>query len=435
VAQAMQDADDAAAGLRDKITELNANFVITEGIIEGNNALLAETAVHLSETERSVLSMVPGFESLSGQASAFAAWLAEAWGNADGVASTDMASGVAAAGEEARGLAGWLAAAYDRALAIAKQAADANARLAAMKFEFSPGGQALMKYGARGSTRGDRPIQDGRGFVLENGRFIDPAATGGGRRGGSGGGGRSRESDIDREALQFIESMMTAEEKRAAKLREITELRSQLVAKYGQEHEMVQRVDEAIERMNANMEQAKNVQEQFWDTMSDAIASSIEDWKGWGNFVRSVLSSFVRQHGEDFFIALFSPGKQSGNGKLGSFFGDLLTGQLHSGGGKGDRQARSVPAMAFMGAPRFHKGLMGLKSDEFTAILQDGETVLPRGVGLGGDRVTVVNNNDFRGVDASSRAYVEGKLKQLEQSIPARAVAAVQTAKRQRVMK
>jgi hypothetical protein len=57
------------------------------------------------------------------------------------------------------------------------------------------------------------------------------------------------------------------------------------------------------------------------------------------------------------------------------------------------------------------------------------------GVGLGGDRVTVVNNNDFRGVDASSRAYVEAKLKQLEQSIPAKAVAAFQSARRQRVIR
>lgn len=46
---------------------------------------------------------------------------------------------------------------------------------------------------------------------------------------------------------------------------------------------------------------------------------------------------------------------------------------------------RAVPSHLFAGAPRLHNGLM---ADEFPAILQKGETVLPKNTGLGGVNVT-----------------------------------------------
>jgi hypothetical protein len=50
---------------------------------------------------------------------------------------------------------------------------------------------------------------------------------------------------------------------------------------------------------------------------------------------------------------------------------------------------RLVPAGAFAGAPRLHNGL---RPDEFPAILQRGETVLPRDAGTGGaTSVKIVN--------------------------------------------
>lgn len=486
VSQIMADADAAAAPLRDKIIELEAALFDAGERIRENNVLLldsastaadlrdglsgaAEEQVRLTEEaateyakllrskqdEAALAQLIRQFGEESrvvAEARAFAERLAyeellkskeitgpfaeelmAAYDAAAALADTDMASGVAAAGAEAKSLAEWLEAALGRAAAIARQAAAAQQQLDQMRFEFSPGGQALGKYGGRGGSGATREITDGRGFVLKDGKFVDPNAKTG--RGGGGGGGRQKENELDREALSLIESMMTAEERRAEKIKEAVNLREQLVQKYGVEHEMVQRVDEAIVRMNQNLEESKSLAEQFWGTMSDAIAGSIQEWKGWGDFARNILSSLVREYGEDFFVALLSPGKQSGGG-LGTFLGNALTGQLHSGGSKSDRQARNVPAAAFVGAPRFHKGLLGLKSDEFTAILQEGETVLPKGVGLGGgDRVSVVNHNDFRGVDSTSRAFVEAQLRRLEQSIPAKAVQAVQSAKRQRVLR
>ncbi|PZP83449.1 MAG: hypothetical protein DI582_10970, partial [Azospirillum brasilense] len=55
-----------------------------------------------------------------------------------------------------------------------------------------------------------------------------------------------------------------------------------------------------------------------------------------------------------------------------------LSSIFHDGGKVGETAAptRMMPAAMFATAPRFHNGL---QPDEFPAILQKGETVLPRG--------------------------------------------------------
>ncbi|KPL27894.1 MAG: hypothetical protein AMJ72_06390 [Acidithiobacillales bacterium SM1_46] len=63
--------------------------------------------------------------------------------------------------------------------------------------------------------------------------------------------------------------------------------------------------------------------------------------------------------------------------------------QAHAGGIVGRIAARrTVPALAFAAAPRLHGGLA---ADEFPAILQRGETVLPRGA-AGGNIVINIHN-------------------------------------------
>jgi len=63
-------------------------------------------------------------------------------------------------------------------------------------------------------------------------------------------------------------------------------------------------------------------------------------------------------------------------GFMGSAFG-LPAFKMHSGGVVGlAGTPMMVPAGTFIGAPRLHNGLA---PDEFPAILQRGETVLPRG--------------------------------------------------------
>lgn len=253
--------------------------------------------------------------------------------------------------------------------------------------------------------------------------LIDRYSSNGGGGGGGGGG-----SDPQEEALRFIEQMMTAEEKRAKQIKEMTDLRKQLVATYGPEAAIVAQLDEALQRAGESMSALDTVAKGFFDTLSDEIANSIEDWKGWGSLIRSILASLVRQHGADFFTALLTPGKQVGGG-LGTLLGNLLTGQNHSGGNEHGRVPRYVSPAAFIGAPRFHNGLA---SDEFTAILQKGETVLPKGMILGGGGVTINMPVDMRGADESMKPYIDGRLQQLQKEFPSRVLGAIQQHKKSR---
>ena len=76
----------------------------------------------------------------------------------------------------------------------------------------------------------------------------------------------------------------------------------------------------------------------------------------------------------------------SGGGIFGSI-GSWIASQFHDGGVVGASSApqRVVPAHLFANAPRYHNGLM---PDEFPAILQRGETVVPKGKSMGGMNIT-----------------------------------------------
>ena len=98
----------------------------------------------------------------------------------------------------------------------------------------------------------------------------------------------------------------------------------------------------------------------------------------------------------NLFSSIFGGGGQSNLPWLnqgssgGGFFsgiGSFFSGLFHEGGVVGETLAarRAVPAHLFAGAPRFHSGLM---PDEFPAILQKGETVLPKGMKGNGMNVT-----------------------------------------------
>jgi len=74
----------------------------------------------------------------------------------------------------------------------------------------------------------------------------------------------------------------------------------------------------------------------------------------------------------------------------------------HSGGMVGSGSTRSVSAAAFVGAPRLHNGLAG---DEFPAILQKGESVIPKGGRAGSIAPSVqinISNNSNSQIKADS---------------------------------
>lgn len=70
-------------------------------------------------------------------------------------------------------------------------------------------------------------------------------------------------------------------------------------------------------------------------------------------------------------------------------------------------QRRNVPSFLFGGAPRLHNGLAG---DEFPAILQKGETVIPRGGGMASPAPSIIiNNNTDKKMKKDGEPKFDGK--------------------------
>lgn len=68
---------------------------------------------------------------------------------------------------------------------------------------------------------------------------------------------------------------------------------------------------------------------------------------------------------------------EQGFNALASYFGGTSASVQHAGGMAGTGPKRSVPALAFAGAPRYHRGgIAGLRSNEIPSILRRGEEVL-----------------------------------------------------------
>jgi len=160
-------------------------------------------------------------------------------------------------------------------------------------------------------------------------------------------------------------------------------------------------------------------------SMSDAFHSMIMDGASFKDamerFALSIADTFARMAsdmaaraimGSLGFGAPFSQiGAIRGGGGILSIFG-------HKGGTVGNTgfQLRAVPASVFANAPRLHSGLM---SDEFPAILQRGEEVIPKGGGnLGGKLDTLIsilsqrqtiNANIIDRRDVITRERIEGR--------------------------
>lgn len=135
---------------------------------------------------------------------------------------------------------------------------------------------------------------------------------------------------------------------------------------------------------------AKNAEEVFGgaarkieDALTDALSSGEISLKKLGDLIlaieQDIMRAFVRQNITGPIAgALGDIVKGSG----GDIFGSIFSSIFHGGGtvGASGVSQRAVPAHTFIGAPRLHNGLM---PDEFPAILQRGETVLPKDAKVG----------------------------------------------------
>ncbi len=177
--------------------------------------------------------------------------------------------------------------------------------------------------------------------------------------------------------------------------------------------------DEATNAAKNSERVFTNAATKIEDALVDAVSTGEFSMKKLGDLIQDIqqdiLRSFIRQNitgpiaaglGDFLGLGSGSGGGSGGGGIFGNIFGSLFgsssggssgggffsglgsffSGLFHEGGVVGETLAgrRAVPAHAFIGARRYHNGLM---PDEFPAILQKGETVLPKNTRMGGNNI------------------------------------------------
>jgi tape measure domain-containing protein len=185
-----------------------------------------------------------------------------------------------------------------------------------------------------------------------------------------------------------------------------------------------------MDKMQAVFDKTKTGADIWADSMKDAFS-------GWATSYASTLNDMLWNSELTFDGILESFGKMitqmiiQGSMKniisgAGSFdWASLFTtaSQGHTGGRLVDGPQRSVPTTLFSHAPRLHSGLA---ADEFPAILQRGETVIPRGgsnkpidfsMNIKNQTGANITSNDVRIVQPSPGKYIaEMVLKQKQTS-------------------
>jgi hypothetical protein len=152
--------------------------------------------------------------------------------------------------------------------------------------------------------------------------------------------------------------------------------------------------DYAASAMNA----AENVGNAFTNAMGgaeDALVNFARTGKlEFSDLADSIISDLIRIQVRQNITGPLSSALSGGGSGLFSFLGSFF----HGGGVVGQDAPsfmRPVDPRVFVGAPRFHDGLA---SDEFPAILQKGETVIPKGgAAQGGTQKAVVYIKDSSG--------------------------------------
>jgi hypothetical protein len=145
-------------------------------------------------------------------------------------------------------------------------------------------------------------------------------------------------------------------------------------------------IDPIAQRINTSIESG------MADAFTDFIKGAKSAKEAFQEFANSVVAALQRIAAEKIAESIFTGFNMS---SIGSFFAAAVH---HTGGmvGAGGGATRMVSPLAFLGAPRFHSGgIAGLASDEVPAILQRGETVLPRGQAPGArpDNVKITIEN------------------------------------------
>ena len=205
------------------------------------------------------------------------------------------------------------------------QQAQAQARLKEIAFENSPGGQALMKYGGRG-TAVDTPVTDGRGFQLVEGQFVDPnapritsgSAGVGGRFGGGGGGAARAEADAVGTLIEKLRAEVEVSRELDPIAKEMLRYRTQLKDATEEERAAVEALIAQREREKATMASMEFVSDAAGNAMIDALmGASDAGEKLIDTLKRAVLQAVLL-----------------GEGPLGGLLGGGIFKGLFGGGGE-----------------------------------------------------------------------------------------------------
>lgn len=149
--------------------------------------------------------------------------------------------------------------------------------------------------------------------------------------------------------------------------------------------ELVSTTEEAILTKRQFGELVTNNLSNAFSQFAENIANGENVLSSLGNAFRQFASQTLIEIGriiaravimQAIFSALGIPAVGGGTG--GSLFGNVLSGVFHGGrqGNGAPGVQRSVSAAAFVGAPRFHEGRVGLSSGEMAAIIRRDEDVL-----------------------------------------------------------
>lgn len=196
----------------------------------------------------------------------------------------------------------------------------------------------------------------------------------------SGGGGRKRGggsraetiTDAEKEALRFIQSQLTTTERQRLELERILAVRGQLVQVYGEEHQKVTDLDEALDRAG------RNAREGFGQAIVDMFAEGIRAGDSLGDTVKKLIAHFIELNGVAAVQNLFAgKHKVSTGGIIGGLIGDIFgfaTGGIMTGKGPAPLPTRAYATGGIANSPQLALFGEGAQPEAFVP-LPDGKTI------------------------------------------------------------
>jgi hypothetical protein len=250
---------------------------------------------------------------------------------------------------------------------------------------------------------------------------------------------RREENQALSEVARLYEETRTPIERYIEALERLGQLRPVLELRFGAEQandiisRRAQSLLDELNRAEQQTAQVDDVARQLGLTFESAFENAITRGKSFSSVLKGIekdlLKLGTRKLVTEPLLALFNSALKgvAGEGGISGFFsgiGSFIAGLFHEGGvvGASAVPQRRVPALAFAGAPRLHNGWF--RPDEYPAILQRGEIVVPKREarrGFGGMNVTInvttPDADSFRASQSQIAASMARTLQRAQRSL------------------